>query len=75
MLSLDGKIKAWLYNNMGSQVDYESPGRWCTTIAYSADGTRLFSCWTSKERESHIVEWNESERVVKEHILVSVNDL
>ncbi|KAM0008357.1 hypothetical protein Hdeb2414_s0001g00000791 [Helianthus debilis subsp. tardiflorus] len=40
----------------------------CTTIAYSADGTRLFSCWTSKERESRIVEWNESERV-------SVNDL
>ncbi|KVH99119.1 CTLH, C-terminal LisH motif-containing protein [Cynara cardunculus var. scolymus] len=49
--ALDGKIKAWLYDNMGSRVDYEAPGRWCTTMAYSADGTRL--------------EWNESEGAVK----------
>ncbi|MFS7940504.1 putative transcription factor WD40-like family [Helianthus anomalus] len=63
--ALDGKIKAWLYDNMGSRVDYEAPGRWCTTMAYSADGTRLFSCGTSKEGESHIVEWNESEGAVK----------
>lgn len=39
--ALDGKIKAWLYDNLGSRVDYEAPGRWCTTMAYSADGTRL----------------------------------
>nr|XP_043635413.1 protein TOPLESS-like [Erigeron canadensis] len=63
--ALDGKIKAWLYDNMGSRVDYEAPGRWCTTMAYSADGTRLFSCGTSKDGESHIVEWNESEGAVK----------
>ncbi|KAB2065464.1 hypothetical protein ES319_A09G090300v1 [Gossypium barbadense] len=63
--ALDGKIKAWLYDNMGSRVDYEAPGRWCTTMAYSADGTRLFSCGTSKEGESFIVEWNESEGAVK----------
>ncbi|KAG8656222.1 protein TOPLESS [Manihot esculenta] len=63
--ALDGKIKAWLYDNLGSRVDYEAPGRWCTTMAYSADGTRLFSCGTSKEGESHIVEWNESEGNVK----------
>jgi len=25
---------------LGSRVDYEAPGRWCTTMAYSADGTR-----------------------------------
>lgn len=25
---------------MGSRVDYDAPGRWCTTMAYSADGTR-----------------------------------
>ncbi|KAE8723627.1 Topless-related protein 4 [Hibiscus syriacus] len=62
---LYGKIKAWLYDNMGSRVDYEAPGRWCTTMAYSADGTRLFSCGTSKEGESYIVEWNESEGAVK----------
>ncbi|OMP01357.1 hypothetical protein COLO4_11946 [Corchorus olitorius] len=34
-------------------------------MAYSADGTRLFSCGTNKEGESHIVEWNESEGAVK----------
>lgn len=38
--ALDGKIKAWLYDNVGSRVDYDAPGRWCTTMAYSADGTR-----------------------------------
>ncbi|XP_051147606.1 topless-related protein 1-like [Andrographis paniculata] len=63
--ALDGKIKAWLYDNIGSRVDYDAPGRWCTTMAYSADGTRLFSCGTSKDGESHIVEWNESEGAVK----------
>ncbi|XP_054780922.1 protein TOPLESS-like isoform X2 [Prosopis cineraria] len=63
--ALDGKIKAWLYDNLGSRVDYDAPGRWCTTMAYSADGTRLFSCGTSKEGESSIVEWNESEGAVK----------
>jgi WD40 repeat protein len=63
--ALDGKIKAWLYDNLGSRVDYDAPGRWCTTMVYSADGTRLFSCGTSKEGESHIVEWNESEGAVK----------
>ncbi|XP_071694247.1 protein TOPLESS-like [Rutidosis leptorrhynchoides] len=67
--ALDGKIKAWLYDNMGSRVDYEAPGRWCTTMTYSADGTRLFSCGTSKEGESHIVEWNESEGAVKRKYL------
>ncbi|KAJ6389646.1 hypothetical protein OIU77_027881 [Salix suchowensis] len=63
--ALDGRIKAWLYDNLGSRVDYEAPGRSCTTMAYSADGTRLFSCGTSKEGESFIVEWNESEGAVK----------
>ncbi|KAK9280606.1 hypothetical protein L1049_014301 [Liquidambar formosana] len=63
--SLDGKIKAWLYDTMGSRVDYVAPGRRCTTMAYSADGKRLFSCGTSEAGESHIVEWNEMEGVVK----------
>ncbi|KAM7480337.1 hypothetical protein LguiA_028550 [Lonicera macranthoides] len=63
--AVDGKIKAWLYDNMGSRVDYDAPGHSCTTMAYSADGTRLFSCGTSKEGESYIVEWNESEGAVK----------
>lgn len=38
---MDGKIKAWLYDVMGSRVDYDAPGRSCTTMAYSADGKRL----------------------------------
>lgn len=37
----DGKIKAWLYDNMGSRVDYDAPGHSSTTMAYSADGTRF----------------------------------
>ncbi|XWS11792.1 hypothetical protein CRYUN_Cryun37aG0031000 [Craigia yunnanensis] len=63
--AIDGKIKAWLYDSMGSRVDYDAPGHSCTKMAYSADGTRLFSCGTNKEGESHIVEWNESEGAVK----------
>ncbi|KAK4486313.1 hypothetical protein RD792_008984 [Penstemon davidsonii] len=63
--AIDGKIKAWLYDSLGSRVDYDAPGLWCTTMAYSADGTRLFSCGTSKEGESHLVEWNESEGAIK----------
>ncbi|XVE54456.1 hypothetical protein DITRI_Ditri03aG0082800 [Diplodiscus trichospermus] len=61
----DGKIKAWLYDNMGSRVDYNAPCQSPTTMAYSTDGTRLFSCGTNKERESYLVEWNESEGAVK----------
>jgi hypothetical protein len=42
--SVDGKIKAWLYDMMGSRVDYDTPGRSCTAMAYSADGKR-FRYW------------------------------
>eukprot|EP01018_Ginkgo_biloba_P018591 Gb_09668 [translate_table: standard] len=63
--AIDGKIKAWLYDLVGSRVDYDAPGHWCTAMAYSADGTRLFSCGTSKEGESFLVEWNESEGAIK----------
>ncbi|CAA2971306.1 Topless-related 3 [Olea europaea subsp. europaea] len=38
--AIDGKIKAWLYDNMGSRVDYDAPGHWCTTMLYSADDSR-----------------------------------
>lgn len=61
----DGKIKAWLYDNLGSRVDYDAPGHSSTSMAYSADGTRLFSCGTNKEGDSYLVEWNESEGAVK----------
>ncbi|KAJ7978950.1 Topless-related protein [Quillaja saponaria] len=61
----DGKIKAWLYAMVGSRVDYDAPGHSSTKMAYSADGTRLFSCGTNKEGDSFLVEWNESEGAVK----------
>ncbi|XWS08546.1 hypothetical protein CRYUN_Cryun40dG0011800 [Craigia yunnanensis] len=63
--AVDGKIKAWLYDNMGSRVDYDAPGQWCTTMLYNADGSRLFSCGTSKDGDSFLVEWNESEGKIK----------
>ncbi|XP_062143597.1 topless-related protein 3-like [Alnus glutinosa] len=63
--AIDGKIKAWLYDTLGSRVDYDAPGRWCTTMLYSADGSRLFSCGTSKDGDSYLVEWNESEGAIK----------
>ncbi|WOL13224.1 protein TPR2-like [Canna indica] len=63
--AIDGKIKAWLYDCVGSRVDYDAPGRWCTTMSYSTDGTRLFSCGTSKDGDSHLVEWNETEGAIK----------
>ncbi|KAF5749629.1 topless-related protein 4 isoform X4 [Tripterygium wilfordii] len=63
--AVDGKIKAWLYDTAGSRVDYDAPGHSSTKMAYSADGTRLFSCGTNTEGESHLVEWNESEGAVK----------
>ncbi|XP_028779523.1 topless-related protein 3 isoform X2 [Neltuma alba] len=63
--AVDGKIKAWLYDHMGSRVDYDAPGHCCTTMLYSADGSRLFSCGTSKNGESFLVEWNESEGAIK----------
>lgn len=63
--AVDGKIKAWLYDNVGSRVDYDAPGQWCTKMLYSADGSRLFSCGTSKDGDSFLVEWNESEGAIK----------
>ncbi|KAG8369134.1 hypothetical protein BUALT_Bualt15G0119600 [Buddleja alternifolia] len=56
--AVDGKIKAWLYDNMGSRVDYDAPGHWCTTML-------LFSCGTGKDGDSFLVEWNESEGAIK----------
>lgn len=40
-MTVDGKIKASLYDFMGSTVDYDAPSQWFTIMAYSADGTRL----------------------------------
>ncbi|KAM7259500.1 hypothetical protein ACFE04_015241 [Oxalis oulophora] len=64
-ISVDGKIKAWLYDSKGSRVDYDAPGHACSRMVYSADGKRLFSCGTNKEGDSHIVEWNENDGTIK----------
>ncbi|KAF1867505.1 hypothetical protein Lal_00049934 [Lupinus albus] len=61
----DGKIKAWLYDSAGSRVDYDAPGQSYTTMLYSSDGCRLFSCGTSRDGDSFLVEWNESEGALK----------
>ncbi|CAL0308549.1 unnamed protein product [Lupinus luteus] len=63
--AVDGKIKAWLYDSIGSRVDYDAPGHCSTRMLYSAEGSRLFSCGTSKDGESFLVEWNESEGAIK----------
>ncbi|XP_022637350.1 topless-related protein 2 [Vigna radiata var. radiata] len=59
--SIDGKIKAWLYDNIGSRLDYDAPGQWCTRMLYSTVENRLFSCGTSKDGDCFLVEWNERE--------------
>ncbi|XP_071733588.1 uncharacterized protein [Rutidosis leptorrhynchoides] len=64
-IATDGKIKLWLYDTLCSRVDCDAPGHSSTTMAYSADRTRLFSCGTNKEGDSYIVEWNESSGGVK----------
>ncbi|CAD5181956.1 unnamed protein product [Musa acuminata subsp. malaccensis] len=61
----DGKIKAWFYDGSGPKVEYDAPGHGCTTMAYGANGTRLFSCGTSKDGETHLVEWNETNGRIK----------
>nr|GEW41782.1 topless-related protein 4-like isoform X1 [Tanacetum cinerariifolium] len=63
--AIDGKIKAFLYDNVGPRVNFDAPGQSSTRLAYSADGTRLFSCGTNKQGDSFIVEWNEAEGTVK----------
>lgn len=63
--SVDGQIKAWLYEVVGPRVNYDAPSHSSTTMVYSADGKRLFSCGTSKDGESHVVEWSENEGTIK----------
>lgn len=63
--SIDGKIKAWLYDNFGARVNYDAPGRCCTRMTYSTNNMRLFSCGTIKDGKSFMVEWNECEGSTK----------
>ncbi|XP_074312651.1 topless-related protein 4-like isoform X2 [Silene latifolia] len=63
--SVDGKIKAWVYDQTGFVIDYNTPGFSSTRMYYSSDKTRLFSCGTNEERESFIVEWDEINGYIK----------
>ena len=38
--AIDGKIKACLYDLLGTMVDYDGPRLWCTTMAYNVDGAQ-----------------------------------
>lgn len=44
-VSITGEIKAWLFDNKGSKVDYDAPGFCCTRMAYGADNKR----WLTRE--------------------------
>ncbi|PWA73766.1 hypothetical protein CTI12_AA167690 [Artemisia annua] len=50
----DGKITAWLYDTIGSRVDYNAPGHSSTRMAYNADGTRQECCWRFQQMENGI---------------------
>ncbi|XP_029126737.1 topless-related protein 1 [Cajanus cajan] len=63
--SINGKIKAWLYDSLGARVDFDAPGHGYTTLAYSVDDQRLFSCGSGKDGEPYLVEWDESEGYIK----------
>ncbi|GLT77131.1 hypothetical protein SLA2020_487450 [Shorea laevis] len=63
--SIEGKINTWLYDHARSIDDCYAPGRSCSRMSYSSDEKRLFSCGTTREGESYMVEWNENEGTVK----------
>ena len=44
-ISVDGKIKAWLYDDLGSRIDNDAPGLGPTKMAYSADGQRFYTIY------------------------------
>ncbi|KAJ4908640.1 Topless-related protein 4 [Raphanus sativus] len=61
----DGKVKTWLYDELGARGTYDAPGHSSSRMAYSSNGTRLFSCGTNNEGESFLVEWEDSEGSIK----------
>ncbi|KAH9294483.1 hypothetical protein KI387_040315 [Taxus chinensis] len=63
--AIDGKIKAWLYDHMGSRVDYDAPGKWCTTMMYSADGTRRCLVLVRFNKEGSLLAVNTAENGIK----------
>jgi hypothetical protein len=33
-------MKTWLYEYLGTRLDFDVPGKWCGAILNNADGTR-----------------------------------
>ncbi|KAJ3693284.1 hypothetical protein LUZ60_008764 [Juncus effusus] len=58
--SIDGRVKIWTYDKAEPQIEFAAPGSSATSMAYISDGSRLFSCGTSKDGESYLLEWSES---------------
>ncbi|XP_027186183.1 uncharacterized protein [Cicer arietinum] len=46
---IDGKVRAWMYENQTFHVEYDTPGKCSTKMLCSSDGTRLFSYGKSKD--------------------------
>ncbi|XP_050380281.1 protein TPR1-like [Argentina anserina] len=64
--STDGKIKIWMYSNEGPKSGCDAPGNWCTTFISSLDGSRMFSCGTSREGDTFLVQWRPNDGIVDE---------
>nr|XP_011466160.1 PREDICTED: topless-related protein 3 isoform X1 [Fragaria vesca subsp. vesca] len=63
--SIDGKIRTWMYDNEGPISGCDAPGNWCTTLIFKSDGSsRMFSCGTSKEGDTFLVQWSANNGIV-----------
>ncbi|KAK6912557.1 hypothetical protein RJ641_022158, partial [Dillenia turbinata] len=63
--AIDGEIKLWMHDNCEPLVEFDAPSQCCMKVIHSVDGTRVFSCGTTKTGKSIIVEWDGSEGVAK----------
>ncbi|XP_020103060.1 topless-related protein 1-like isoform X1 [Ananas comosus] len=56
--SMDGRMKEWLYNVPNSGTDNAPVGKSFCTMAYNADGTRLFICGIRDDGLAYLEQWN-----------------
>ncbi|EOY11575.1 TOPLESS-related 2, putative [Theobroma cacao] len=54
---VDGEVILWRYDMRFTSANF-TPGHGCSTTIYNADGNRLFSCGTSKDGQSFLVEYS-----------------
>ncbi|KEH37175.1 topless-like protein [Medicago truncatula] len=64
-LRLTGKSGLGSMIRRTSIWEFDTTEKCCTTLLYNADGTRLFSCETSKDGECFLVEWKETQGTIK----------